>query len=424
MNTAVFNALAPSRNQSAVSRRRSRSQPGELLALPSGNLAKGVAMLNGTTTDATETALSFLNSTVSEQRSTRFEVGYKQAMRYDIKALGVLKTLDVVNSGLTVTPFTTGTLKLAAGASAVDDYYNDMEITITAGTGVGEVRRVRDYTGTTRVCDVSPVWGFTPDATTAYSIRKILCTARATAQAQAGDDSTITLASTEPEALASKIVGQQIEIVAGTGIGQVRTVVSYVHSTKIAELSAVWTTEPDNTSIYIIKYRLVLKADYAAVAGGGDDELVFPATASETDDFYNGLVAVILEGTGAGEELAITDYDGATQTATMADDWSANPDATSVFALVRNTSVGMPFSLERKGVITGSNTVLAEADSGIADLEEETSSITPIGLTAVDIRMGRSLDEEGGAQVLVTGIAGMTIHWDAEIETQWVDVSA
>lgn len=65
---------------------------------------------------------------------------------------------------------TSGTLKLAAGASASDDTYNGMRVSITGGTGSGQSALILDYTGSSKVANVGPAWSVTPDATSTYSI--------------------------------------------------------------------------------------------------------------------------------------------------------------------------------------------------------------------------------------------------------------
>lgn len=65
---------------------------------------------------------------------------------------------------------TTTTIKLAAGASAVDDFYNGMPISITAGTGNGQSGYIVDYDGTTKVATVAASTWAAPDATSSYSI--------------------------------------------------------------------------------------------------------------------------------------------------------------------------------------------------------------------------------------------------------------
>ena len=46
------------------------------------------------------------------------------------------------------------TITLAAGASASDDFYNGWWLKITAGTGASQVRKIKDYNGTTKVASI------------------------------------------------------------------------------------------------------------------------------------------------------------------------------------------------------------------------------------------------------------------------------
>jgi hypothetical protein len=65
---------------------------------------------------------------------------------------------------------TSTTIKLAVGASATDDAYNVMYVTITSGTGSGQVRRITDYVGATKVATVDTAWTTTPNNTSVYAI--------------------------------------------------------------------------------------------------------------------------------------------------------------------------------------------------------------------------------------------------------------
>lgn len=65
---------------------------------------------------------------------------------------------------------TSTTIKLATAASATDDVYNGMYVRITGGTGNGQVRRITDYVGATRVATINTAWTTTPDATSVYSL--------------------------------------------------------------------------------------------------------------------------------------------------------------------------------------------------------------------------------------------------------------
>lgn len=57
-----------------------------------------------------------------------------------------------------------------AGQSATNDVYNDMYIYITEGTGIGQVRKISDYVGATKVATVESNWTVEPDNTSVYIV--------------------------------------------------------------------------------------------------------------------------------------------------------------------------------------------------------------------------------------------------------------
>lgn len=62
-------------------------------------------------------------------------------------------------------------ITLAAGTSAVNDFYCGQIITITSGTGNGHVGLITAYNGTSKVATVAPITAtFVPGASSAYSI--------------------------------------------------------------------------------------------------------------------------------------------------------------------------------------------------------------------------------------------------------------
>ncbi len=63
-------------------------------------------------------------------------------------------------------------ITLASGANSSDDFYNNLVITLTGGTGSGQTNTITDYNGTTKVATVS-TWTTTPDLTTTYSIAAV-----------------------------------------------------------------------------------------------------------------------------------------------------------------------------------------------------------------------------------------------------------
>ncbi len=64
-----------------------------------------------------------------------------------------------------------GTITLAAGEVAVDDYYNGTRVVLTGGTGAGQSRIITDYFNGSKIANVSPNWATNPDGTTTYEIQ-------------------------------------------------------------------------------------------------------------------------------------------------------------------------------------------------------------------------------------------------------------
>lgn len=63
-----------------------------------------------------------------------------------------------------------GSLTLAAGANANDDFFDHAIVVITGGTGAGQARAVNGYNGTSKVAITTPDWIVTPDNTSDYEI--------------------------------------------------------------------------------------------------------------------------------------------------------------------------------------------------------------------------------------------------------------
>jgi hypothetical protein len=152
--------------------------------------------------------------------------------------------------------------------------------------------------------------------------------------------------------------GCSIEIVRGTGAGQTRTITDYVDSTDTATVDRAWITNPDSTSVYIVKGEPAaaqtnagvadsnlthIDSNTAAVAimkalykGGAVSTTISDATpsatefdlasgVSTTDDFYNLSYLVFVSGTHIGKGGEISDYTGATRTVTLANALTSAP---------------------------------------------------------------------------------------------------
>jgi len=62
------------------------------------------------------------------------------------------------------------TITLSSTASGEGDYYKDMFIKIIEGTGVGQIRKIDNYNGTTKIAQIGEEWETIPNSTSTYKI--------------------------------------------------------------------------------------------------------------------------------------------------------------------------------------------------------------------------------------------------------------
>src|SRR3990167_2442587 len=73
---------------------------------------------------------------------------------------------------------------------------------------------------------------------------------------------------------------------------------------------------------------------FNTATAGGASSITLDASASATNDYYNGALIMLVGGTGAGQARTITDYVGSTLVATVNKSWATNPASGSVFAII------------------------------------------------------------------------------------------
>ena len=127
---------------------------------------------------------------------------------------GALEHIDVTAGGTgyrlnvgTAQAGTANTITLDSGASAVDDYYNNMSVFITSGTGSGQLRTISDYVGSTKVATVSVNWTTNPSTS---SVNEVMPAVTITAVSGEGSGAT---------ARVSSVVGGVIKKVAMVTVG-------------------------------------------------------------------------------------------------------------------------------------------------------------------------------------------------------------
>lgn len=157
-------------------------------------------------------------------------------------------------------------ITLASTASAVDSTYVNSFIYITTGTGIGQCKQITAYNGTTKVATVASAWTTQPTSASGYEVAAV-GEYLDNGTAQAGGGSTITLR-TGASSVDSFYNGNWVWIASGTGLGQWRKVSSYVGSTRVATMASSWTTNPDNTSVYVVCQPTIVQVTAVTGATG------------------------------------------------------------------------------------------------------------------------------------------------------------
>jgi hypothetical protein len=187
-----------------------------------------------------------------------------------------------------------------------------------------------------------------------------------------------------------------IFIETGTGAGQARLILQYNGSTKVATVDRDWRVNPDNTSEFVILADAGRNSVNEGLAQGGTSTTItLNASASSSDDAYNGQLVFIRSGTGQDQVGLVEDYVGSTKVATIrtrsaTGQWATVPDTTSAYMMIPNLTF-----------------TLSEISGAVADgvWDEATSGHTTAGTT------GKALIDSGAAgnpwsTDLATGYSG------------------
>lgn len=121
---------------------------------------------------------------------------------------------------------------------------------------------------------------------------------------------------------ANQARGHVIELVAGTGAGQTRIVVSN-DASDVLTVDRDWGATPDETTVYIIHrhkgppFLGTLHAGRIDDSSPDTDEFNGDTNLSSDDDFYNHWILTFLTGDNAGLAREVMDYDGTNRTFTF-----------------------------------------------------------------------------------------------------------
>jgi len=245
-----------------------------------------------------------------------------------------------------------GTITLAAGASATTDLYKGLLVKIYSGTGAGQARTITAYDGSTKVATVAWNWTTNPDSSTLYAVY---------ASGDPSLNSSLQVATTASDPWATALPGAYGAGTAGNIIGNrldaaVTTRLAPTTAGRTLDVSTTGEAGVDwanvgspSTSVNLSNTTVANATNvtngvslstletavlHSGTAQAGASSTITLATgASSTNDFYNYKTIRIYGGTGAGQARTIVDYVGSTRVATVDRAWVTNPSGTSTYAV-------------------------------------------------------------------------------------------
>ena len=102
--------------------------------------------------------------TVGLKPSASINNVYSIALQFSYANAGALGKLNAVSAA------GANTITLASSASSTDDYYNGMPIFFYSGSGQGQIRKINDYVGSSRVATLSSILTIGVNTSTVYDL--------------------------------------------------------------------------------------------------------------------------------------------------------------------------------------------------------------------------------------------------------------
>jgi hypothetical protein len=169
------------------------------------------------------------------------------------------------------------------------------------------------------------------------------------------------------DAPAIDLKGAKLAITSGTGAGQTQLIRSYNTTTKVAQCGEPWLMTPDATSGYSVTFEsaypdAVHRGQLVAV---GTRSATLATDAPAVD--LKGTTLAVVNGTGAGQTVAVLAYNASTKVATLAADWNVTPAAGDEYT-VRH-ELGTDYAIRRGDVAAATSTsVTFESPGPTGDL--------------------------------------------------------
>jgi hypothetical protein len=241
-------------------------------------------------------------------------------------------------------------IQLDTGASSVNGEYDPSLIAIVNGTGAGQCRLILEYSGSARMATVDRDWKVAPSTDSEFIIYAHPGREHVNeGLAQAGATSTITL-NANASSLDDNYIGQLVFLRSGTGQDQVRMVIAYNGTTKVATVSEPWGVIPDTTSAYVMLPTHIHEPSEIATAVAADI-LITPANKLDTDTLGGVNIGKVYSVSAAAQKLSISAPTMITGIVTSA----AFAPTTTQFECADITDAGVDFYKYRTAIVTSGN---------------------------------------------------------------------
>jgi len=234
---------------------------------------------------------------------------------------------------------TATTIVLASGASAVDNYYAGLPITITGGTSSGDTKIIAAYVGSTKTATIQGTFSSSPDNTSTYSIPGGTYgtdpTPTATEALLVSDLSVTPLnATTVERTVIRPYLGNYESLVANQNVQITLTVEAASRG------SANIATPPPGLDALLracgFNVSTLGAAHTGTAAGGSSTTITLANTASAVDNAYRGMRIRFTNNTptGVGTQTAIIkSYVGSSKIATIHGTFPVSPTSSSTYSI-------------------------------------------------------------------------------------------
>lgn len=216
--------------------------------------------------------------------------------------------------------------------SRVEEVLSTSAITFTHGGDAGDLGYITVDEGVVDPFPIGVLKSAAGDVTAAAGLAKASINFGTPEHGYTADNALGVLTVTAPTGTG---VGAETFVLALEVEGSLAATVTTQFGAGVTGVTAVGTLGDISEALFVdLEAKIVAAAEETgtARAGAGNDEIRLAlASASTVDDYYNGMMCFLDGGTGDNQARFILDYDGATQTATVDDDWGTNPDATSTY---------------------------------------------------------------------------------------------